>query len=369
MSHFRIREFSPGQMAEMRKDWNSLADRCQADPLFMGWEWVMSWWEVFGRGSGGEWAGISAEDESGATVALCPLFRRTGRLKRTLPVRRMELVGGFWNGPPSVLTQYTQFLGEFSSKPGLMNALVEFLDGRPGWSELVFPMIPLRSQCYAALEDAVQSRGWTLRSAPIRPSRVVRLKAGFQEYLRSLSHKTRRRLFNQRIRLETLGRVEFKHVGWEDGQDLIELMNRFRTSERGMDALAKPILEFHGVLASRLHPRGAVRLSYLSLDGSPISVNYALRVGVREYGIQMGYDSTRGRGLSLGLLHLGYALEAAAADGIISYDLMTGMDEGPDWKDSVANAEVEMSALQVLRGRALSLLYGTFDSLRRRGRR
>jgi CelD/BcsL family acetyltransferase involved in cellulose biosynthesis len=249
-----------------------------------------------------------------------------------------------------------------------MAALLDHLDGIEGWSELVFPMISRASPSLEALVRAARARGWHLRIKTMRSSRVVRLDGGFETYLRSLSHKTRRRLFNQRKRLEDLGRVEFKHVAWDEGADLIQEMNRFRARRKAGEALGERTLEFHRVLATRLPSLESTRLSCLCLDGVPASVNYALRMKKREYGIQMGFDPSIESRLSLGLLHLGYALEAAAADGITRYDLMTGMGPGPDWKDSIANDEIELVSVQVLRGKMLSCLYGTFDRLGERTR-
>jgi hypothetical protein len=136
VSGFRIEGFSADDMAGMADDWTSLLRRSRADPLFMGWEWLASWWETFGPSSTAQWAGIKAVDPGGRTAAICPIFQRKSRLRGILPLTRLEPLGNFWYGPPSVLTQYGQFLGEFSSRPGLMGSLLDHL-GRSSGPEAI----------------------------------------------------------------------------------------------------------------------------------------------------------------------------------------------------------------------------------------
>lgn len=361
---FRVRPFSPAEMLEKGEQWATLVSRSNADPLFMSREWLSSWWDVFGSRSKAQWAGIKVEDAKGNAKAICPLFLRTGKLRGILPVTRLEPLGGYWNGPSSVLTQYSQFLGDFASKPCLMTSVLDSLDEKRGWSELALPKIQKKSECLLALEGEARNRGWRVRTTSVWPSQVIRLEDGFDEYLRSLSSKTRQRLYHQRKKLNGLGRVRFRHVSLAESDRFLHLMNSLRKQHRGSVALKDRALEFHRVFLKRLEPPGELRLSLLSLDDRPISVNYALRFGKREYGVQMGFDAGVDHRLSLGMLHLGYALEAAAADGMDSYDLMGGPGKDPGWKGSVANAQVEMVAVQVVKGKPLSRLYDLYDRYR-----
>lgn len=361
MTEIRIQEFSPAEAPGMAEEWNSLLRASEADPLFMGWEWLTTWWESFGRTSEAEWVGLRAVDDTQRTLAICPLFRRTSRLRGFLPVTRLEVLGTFWYGPSSVLTQYGQFLGDFESHPGLMGALLDHLAERLDWSELVFPMLPKMSRSLPALETEARRRGWRVRTVPTPPSQVVRFDEGFQAYLRTLGAKTRRRLFNQRKRLSEIGRVGFRHVDLDEAQRSIQVMNNLRNQRGVRGSFSGRAVDFHRMLFGRLEPRGRLRLSVLSVDESPVSVNYALRVGEKEYGVQMGFDASLERRLSLGMLHLGYALEAAASDGIRTYDLMTSTGGGPEWKKAISNTQVEMVALQIVRNEPLYWLYRLYD--------
>ena len=63
-----------------------------------------------------------------------------------------------------------------------------------------------------------------------------------------------------------------------------------------------------------------------------VSVLYDVRKGARQYNIKMGFDPNFSSQVSLGLIHLGYAMERAAERGVASYDFLAGPGRTSDFK-------------------------------------
>jgi CelD/BcsL family acetyltransferase involved in cellulose biosynthesis len=95
-----------------------------------------------------------------------------------------------------------------------------------------------------------------------------------------------------------------------------------------------------------------------------VSVLYDIRKGARQYNISMGFDPSFGARFSLGLIHLGYAMEAAAERQVSIYDFLAGPGQHSDYKSHLSQARRNLSCVQVLRGHVLPALYRWHDRAR-----
>jgi CelD/BcsL family acetyltransferase involved in cellulose biosynthesis len=93
-------------------------------------------------------------------------------------------------------------------------------------------------------------------------------------------------------------------------------------------------------------------------------VLYDIRREQRQYNLKMGFDPAFSAQVSLGLLHLGYAMEAAAAEQIRIYDFLAGPGRTSDYKRHLSQVRRELSCVQILRGRLLPSLYRWRDRAR-----
>ena len=75
----------------------------------------------------------------------------------------------------------------------------------------------------------------------------------------------------------------------------------------------------------------------------------------------LGFDERLDPSISLGILHIGYALEDAWDGGVVRYDLMTSPPGEAGWKKQLATETVELVSLRLVRNRALAELYRWYD--------
>ena len=104
-------------------------------------------------------------------------------------------------------------------------------------------------------------------------------------------------------------------------------------------------------------------MSRLRVGGEVVSVLYDIRKGARQYNISMGFNPRFTR-MSLGLIHLGYAMEGAAERHVSTYDFLAGAVQRSDYKRHLSQMRRELSCVQVLRGRILPSLHRWHDRMR-----
>ena len=162
-----------------------------------------------------------------------------------------------------------------------------------------------------------------------------------------------------KVRFETLPAEEID-TGFND-------LNRLHRLRWKTQAFAGSRLAFHSSLARRLAARGELVVTRLRVGDEVVSVLYDVRRGGCQYNISMGFDPAFDRKVSLGLLHLGYAMEAAAEESrVATYDLLAGRGQRSDYKRNLSQRCRELSCVQVLRGHVLPPLYRWHDRARLR---
>jgi CelD/BcsL family acetyltransferase involved in cellulose biosynthesis len=158
--------------------------------------------------------------------------------------------------------------------------------------------------------------------------------------------------------------VRFEFVAPEEIDSGFSDLNRLHQLRWKRSAFTGNRLAFHRTLARRLAARGELALSRLRVGGDVVSVLYDIRKGARQYNIKMGFNPAFSSRVSLGLIHLGYAMEAAADQGAAVYDFLAGPGQTSDYKRNLSQTRRAMSCVQMLRGRVLPALYRWRDRAR-----
>ena len=358
-----LRRWSIADWLASEQAWSRLLAHSRADALFLSWDWLTLWWHCFA----GELAAVPeilAFYRGSDLVGAAPLYRRRVVRRRVFPATSVQLIGVSWRDPGQVTSEYLDIVATDAETDTVRRACATVLLGERTWTEWVIGF-------------TAASRQWCDAFAPIEPgeNRYVRdvdpsvsyqadLSRGFAGYLRSLGQSTRRSVWNLRRRLARQGSVGFELLPPEEIDSGFSDLNRLHQLRWRQPAFAGPGLQFHTRLASRLASRGELAMSRLRVAGQVVSVLYDLRKGVRQYNISMGFDPGFDSRVSLGLLHLGYAMEAAAERQVATYDFLAGSGQRSDYKSHLSQVRRNLSCVQVLRGYLLPGLYRWHDRVR-----
>jgi len=357
------RRWSVAQWHEHAPEWQALMARSQADPLFLSFEWLSSWWSCFGD-SLGQSPEVLAFYRGTQLAGLAPLYRQRVLRNGFLPAHSVQMMGLAWRDPEPLISEYLDVIGEEADLELLREACVRQLLTDTAWSEFVIGFTASAARWCEAYQRCAGSARHYVREIDRSVAYQADLSGGFAAYLAGLEQSTRRSLWNLRHRLGSAAQVQVESVAPEGIERAFQDLNRLHQLRWQRPAFTGRRLRFHTTLAQRLSARGELALSRLRVAGDVVSVLYDIRKGPRQYNIKMAFDPAFSSRVSLGLIHLGFAMEAASEQGVTLYDLLAGPGRANDYKRHLSQARRALSCVQMLRGPLLPRLYRWRDRRR-----
>jgi hypothetical protein len=186
---------------------------------------------------------------------------------------------------------------------------------------------------------------------------LVPVESGYRRWLERLGKNTRLKAFNRRAVFES--EVAGEYVSWDEPESFLQELNQFHLERWGKPCFDRHAVRFHLAFLSRLGDGQSARLSALKARGQVVSVLYDVQAGNRVYNLQAGFMESFHPKLSLGTLHLGYAIEAAFNDDtVIGYDLLAGSGKNTFYKSRFQGEQVVFTTVEYVRSPVLKLAYG-----------
>jgi len=362
LSALTLRRWGVDQWLGNAVAWKALLACSSADPLFLSWEWLTHWWQCYG-GSLGRAPDILAFYRGEDLVGLAPLYHRLV-MRGVLLAHSVQVIGLSWRDSEPLISEYLDVIAAPQDLGAVRHACLRLLLDEPAWTELVIGYSAAGQQWRDAFARLAPARGHYVRELDRSVSYQADLAQGFGPYLRDLGQSTRRSLWNLRRRLTDQGAVSLEFVAAGEIDGGFSDLNRLHQLRWKRPAFTGKRLAFHRTLASRLATHAELAFSRLRVGGDVVSVLYDIRKGARQYNIKMAFDPAFSSRVSLGLIHLGYAMENAADHGISSYDFLAGPGRASDYKRHLSQSRRALSCVQMLRGRILPALYRWRDHAR-----
>ncbi len=337
--------------------WERLRERSRGDPLFLGTAWQAAWWRTWHRRLRLRPMLIGVY-RGNDLIALAPFYRYRRRSLLGLAFEELHQIGNAPGIAPTVRTEYTDVLIDPEDSDAALATLDEALS-RIHWDELI-------------ISDYV-APGWLARLALHRRLRPMTARTdigvhiptdgSFHDWLSSLGHNTRLKAYNRRRYLAERG-IGITRRTITDPDEGFRLLNAFHRQRWGKPAFADTSLAFHQRLRERLGAGASAYFDVLELDGEVRSVLYDVRCGDRIYNLQAGFCEAFDPKVSLGTLHLGYAIEAAFDDPAIkAYDLLAGGGKHSQYKRHFRGHEHRFESYHLTRSPLLKALYSGYYAL------
>lgn len=357
-----VRRLSESEFSGMASEWHSCLGRANADPLFMSWPWVYSWWQTWSQILGLELLLFGVYDQNEELQGIGPFCRRVLTTPMGLRVSRLFIIGNAWRLAPTVRTEYCGLIcprdHEAEVRALLAGALSEC-----EWDELICSDAPASTvnTCWQPLCDA---NGLRLIERAEDTGIRVRTAGSFAEWLKTLGKNTRLKVFNRRAYLAGEGTLEFGRFDSSSGDDFFLQLNRFHQDRWKKPAFDREAERFHRLLVSRMDECGGrAEQTSLSFNGECVSALYDLVVGGCRYNLQAGYKEDLDPKVSLGYLHLGFAIESAFEDpDVDGYDLLAGNGKTQFYKAHFKGEQMDFVTLQVVRSSMLKAMYNVQEN-------
>jgi len=367
VSALTMRRWSIQEWLGSESAWDSLLARSHADALFLSWRWLTHWWQYYGDKLSLA-PNILAFYRGDRLIGLAPLYQRLvvrAGVVRTLSV---QVIGLAWRDPMPLISEYLDVIASPEDLKTVRNECVRVLLDQDAWTEIVIGFTAAGGEWRDEFSREASSRSHYARELDRSVSYHADLARGFAAYLKDLGQSTRRSVWNLRRRLpEEHGEVCLEFLGPEEIYSGFSDLNRLHQLRWNRPAFTDERLEFHKGFAASLAARGELAFTRLRVAGNVVSVLYDIRKGARQYNMKMGFDPAFTTRLSLGLVHFGYAMEAAADRGVTLYDFLAGPGQSYDFKRNLGQIRRDLTCVQMLRGRVLPALYRWRDRARTLG--
>ena len=364
MSTITVRRWTLQEWLSSEAVWQALLARTDADALFLSWQWLTRWWTLYGDRLGLS-ADIMAFYRDTELVGVAPLYVRDVRRASIVRTRSVQIIGHAWRDAVPLISEYLDVVAVPDAQRAVRDACMREVLQQRRWGEFVVGLTAAGADWRDTFLRHAPPRHHYVRELDRGVSYQANLAQGFAAYLQELGQSTRRSVWNLRRRLvQESGAVQFEPWG-RKRSTAASMISIACTSCAGSGRRSPAsVWSFTRVLPAHLAAHGEFAFTRLRVAGNVVSVLYDIRKGARQYNIKMGFDPALNNRLSLGLIHFGYAMEAAAERGITVYDFLAGAGRNYDFKPNLAQGRRELSCVQMLRGSIMPLLYRSRDRVR-----
>jgi len=298
-------------------------------------------------------------------AGLLPLYLRPTSRAPGWPLREMALVGAGGDTSPDYLGP---LLDPDCEEAVAMAMAGHIVARRELWDRLNLTDMS-EGPFINALARRLGAAGIACETALCSQIAIMRLPESWDEYLAAM-HRDRRKRIRYQRRQASSAQITFPvyELGASPGpvtEALIELhRKRWQKRDEGGAFRSASYLGFHREVIEQCHRQGWIRLYRLEAAGTPVAVFYCYRFRDEVLYFQSGFDPQLER-LSLGQVLMGYAMEAAIADGARVFDHLKGEHAyKSSWSNDVRKTYNLVAYNTSLRGR-LALLRRSVMKLKR----
>jgi len=298
------------QMTVGREEWNHLLSGSETNTVFQTYEWILSWWTVFGHMHTLFLVEVRDGDK---LLALAPMMLGKVGMQRVL-----RFIG---DGN----SDYCDFVaGE--RKSDALDAILDTAAAFRGWDVFQLKNLPGSSSTVASVLDFCNRAGkrFLERDEIVCPTLLLK---GHEEYARRVaSGKTVRRRHNFLRKSK-----KFKIYHLKEVDEALRCFDHFAAQHvrRWSDTPSKSLFlevgnrEFYRELIRALLPQGLLLFTVLEYEGIPIAYHFGFEYGSKLLWYKPSFDPDYAR-LSPGTVLLKHLIEYGLERGHLELDFTIG---------------------------------------------
>lgn len=307
--------------------WNSVLERSAANTLTLTWEWLSTWWDVFGEGR--ELYTLVVRDDE-EIIAIAPLLTRVVQHYGLIPFRRLEFLASGEDEADEICSEYLDFILLRGREEQALETIFAYLqEQEEDWDEILLTDIAGESKSLPVLKKLCQWKGLKLEELRNETCIYVSLPSEWETFIESVSPTFRQRIKKDRKLAPEINaklRIIDGPDGFEENFHEMVRLHQMRWTSRGEPGVfsSSKFTRFHEMLAPRILSKGWIRLFMISVDGNPVAAMYDFVYNNKMYYYQSGFDIEHSRIRSPGLLIRSYAIENAIESGLYECDFLKG---------------------------------------------
>jgi len=315
---------------QLEPEWNALLMRSASDNIVLTFEWLSTWWQVFG--DSGRRLYILVARERDNIVGIAPLLRRTIRHYNLLPYERLEFLGSGEDEADEICSDYLDFIVQRGCEAPVVDALLRHIRQQDPGYELILTDVSGDSPCFPPLCRACSSHELNLCIMRDQFCLYLPLRDGWDKLISSVEGRFRRYIRNDcKIFADAGGelRIIDSPEHFEENFSILIDLHQARWNSRGEPGVfaSENFLRFHRTLIAKLLPKRRLRLIIVFMAGNPISAIYTFVYNNKMYEYQTGLRPPENRSFcstvhSPGALARTFAIRNAIESGLDEYDFL-----------------------------------------------
>ena len=303
----RTQTIDIGTLNHIAAIWKDGRDGLAWNCLFVTPAWLKVWWQAFGKPYQSHLCVISNRDHH---LGIAPLM---------LEGTTARLIGN------DDVCDYLDIVVAPTFGTEFCETLIDHLSANDIHRLDLRPLRP-DSAVLTALVPVAEQKGCGVSVTPHDASMEIQLPPSWDDYLYSLSGKSRHEIRRKMRRLEEAARIDHRILSEPDEIEaqMDTFLTLFRNSRRDKAAfLTAPMEGFFRGLAQSLAARGLLKLVILRLDGQARAAVMCFDSGSTMYLYNSGYDP-RFQSLSVGFISKVISIRTSIEMNKQIYDFMKG---------------------------------------------
>lgn len=307
--------------SKLGPEWNELLSNSTSDTIFLRWEWLHTWWKVYG--GGGKELFIITIRRDNLLLGIAPLYSS----RHCLFFHKLQFLG-----TNLVCSDYLDFILRKEEEPEVIHELVRHLQQQQEeWDLLELTDLP-------SLSPQGNRLTTLFRQYPITQQKryticpYIDLTQSWQGINDSFSPLLQNNLKRKLKKLTQVTRPRFiqinKDENFREPFEQFLTINKLRLKEKNLNSpfLDTQFLSFHRQILEMFFPQGMASICFLQIDGINIAGIYQLTYNRRQHYYQSGFIPDWQQ-ISPGTLLLHYCIKQAHDQGMVEFDFLQG-DEG-----------------------------------------
>jgi len=325
---------------DMRIEWNTLLEKSNAISIYLTWEWLYTWWEIFHNQRG---LYILAVRDNGVLVGIAPLLLQRYKHYSLLSFTRLEFLGTGEDEIDEVCSNYMDFIVKDNSKKVYDIILRYIWRGfkEKKWDEVLLNNTPADSEMITVVnEETKKNLNNSLFSVDISNSTtcaVVNLPEQWDEYLNYIDKSWRNQIRRGRKEISTKGTAECVLIA--DPDKLSSAFGEFmRIHQKRWQDVGKPgafaskkFTSFHENILKLFADKKWVGIRLLKCNGKTVAASYTFHFNKVIYFYSSAYDRDFKTKIGVGLLERSYDIEQAIMGGYKQYDFYKAREGSYKW--------------------------------------
>jgi CelD/BcsL family acetyltransferase involved in cellulose biosynthesis len=326
----------------LRERWNSLLSQSSNNTIFLTWEWLYSWWEIF---KDNRKLFILIAKENKEIVGIAPLLRRRVYYFKILPFYRLEFLASGEDAKDETCSIYLNFIIKNGRERAVIDAFVNYFKiNRDKWDEINLGEIIKDKDNLILLQKFTDDKMF-YKTDRYGKCAYVNSPDSWEKYLANLGRLKRRNIRRDRKLLSKKFEVKYDVVDFDKIEDLLSVLEPMKKihqrewKSRGRLGVfaSNKFTKFIEIVSKQLAKKKWLKLSYLKLDNKEVAFHYTFNYNNKIYDYITGFTPVPGKNIGVGTVLLSYCIENMINSNVKEWDFLKSGECG--WKHEWANSE------------------------------